>query len=83
LLLIESEKFELTAAALDSTAEIYFKHDFTKKSAVVFGNEAEGVSEKILKSAKKIFIPMQGQAESLNVATATAIVVSEAMRQRT
>jgi len=83
LRLVESEKFELTAAALDSTAEIYFKHDFTKKSAVVFGNEAEGVSEKILKSAKKIFIPMQGQAESLNVATATAIVVSEAMRQRT
>lgn len=80
--LAETSGAELTAAALDSTAEIYFKHDFTKKSAVVFGNEADGVSEKIYKSAKKIFIPMQGKAESLNVATAAAIVIAEAIRQR-
>ena len=82
LRLMKSSGTEMTAAALDSSAEIYFKHDFTKKSAVVFGNEADGVSEKIYQSAKKIFIPMQGKAESLNVATATAIILSEAMRQR-
>ena len=82
LKLMKSAKFEVTAAALDSSAEIYFNHDFTKKSAVVFGNEAEGVSQKIFKSAKKVFIPMQGKAESLNVATAAAIIISEAARQR-
>ena len=82
LQLMKSENIELTVAALDSSAEVYFKHDFTKKSAVVFGNEADGASEKILKSAKKIFIPMTGTAESLNVATSAAIIVSEAMRQR-
>ena len=82
LKLMKSSKFEVTAAALDDKAEIYFNHDFTKKSAVVFGNEAGGVSEKIFKSAKKIFIPMAGNAESLNVATAAAIIISEAARQK-
>ena len=79
---MKSKKFEVTAAALDDTAELYFKHDFTKKSAVVFGNEAGGVSEKIFQATKKIYIPMTGKAESLNVATAAAIIISEAARQK-
>lgn len=82
LKLMQSKKFEVTAAALDSSAEIYFNHNFTKKSAVVFGNEAGGVSEKIFNSAQKIYIPMTGKAESLNVATAAAIIISEAARQK-
>lgn len=68
---------EILAAALDSTAEIYYKHDFTKKSAVVFGSEAAGVSPEILNVAKKIYIPMTGCAESLNVATAAGIIIAE------
>ena len=72
---------EILAAALDSTAEIYFNHDFTKKSAVVFGSEAQGVSAEILNAAKKIYIPMTGRAESLNVATAAAIIISQAVQK--
>ena len=71
---------EVLAAALDSTAEIYYNHDFTKKSAIVFGSEAQGVSTEILNAAKKIYIPMTGRAESLNVATAAAIIISQAVR---
>jgi TrmH family RNA methyltransferase len=71
---------EILATALDSTAEIYYKHDFTKKSAIVFGSEAAGVSTEILNAAKKIYIPMTGRAESLNVATAAAIVIAEAVK---
>ena len=82
LKLMQSKNFEVTAADLDSESEIYFNHDFKKKSAVVFGNEAEGVSEKILNASKKIYIPMSGKAESLNVATAAAIIISEVARQR-
>ena len=73
---------EILAAALDSSAEIYFNHKFTAKSALVFGNEAEGVSAEILSTAKKIYIPMSGRAESLNVAQAAAIIISEATRQK-
>ena len=72
---------EILAAALDSSAEIYYRHDFKKNSAIVFGSESNGVSKKILDGAKKIFIPMNGHAESLNVATSAAIILSEAVRQ--
>ena len=72
---------EVTAAVLDDSAEKYFCHDFTKKSAVVFGSEAAGVSTEIFCATKKIFIPMTGAAESLNVATAAGIIISEAIRQ--
>lgn len=74
---------EVLAAALDSTAEIYYRHDFSGKVAIVFGSEANGVTKKILDAARKIFIPMNGHAESLNVATSAAIILSEAIRQST
>ena len=76
------KKFEVSATVLDPSAEIYFKHKFKKKSAIVFGSEANGVSEEVSDSAKKIFIPMQGTAESLNVSTAAGIIISEIVRQR-
>jgi len=73
---------EIVAAAVDSTAEIYWRHDFARsKVAIVFGSEAAGVSKEILDVARKIFIPMRGYAESLNVATSAAIILSEAIRQ--
>ena len=73
---------EILAAAVDDSAEIYYRHDFRKSSvAIVFGSEANGVSKEILDAARKIFIPMNGHAESLNVATSAAIIISEAVRQ--
>lgn len=75
---------EILAAAVDSSTEIYFRHDFTKNPvAIVFGSEANGVSKEILDVAGKIFIPMSGHAESLNVATSAAIILSEVVRQST
>ena len=76
------KKFEVSATVLDPSAKIYFKHKFKKKSAIVFGSEANGVSEEVSDSARKIFIPMQGTAESLNVSTAAGIIISEIVRQR-
>lgn len=70
------------AAALDPSATPHFSADYRKASAVVFGNEGEGVSSLFLESAEHIYIPMLGRAESLNVATSAAIVLYEALRQR-
>lgn len=78
--LMKSAGVEILAAAVDSSAEIYFEQDFSKKTAVVFGGEADGVSPEILDAARKIYIPMSGRAESLNVATAAAIIISEARK---
>ncbi len=72
---------EILAAALDSSAEIYFEHAITKKAAVVFGSEAAGISPEILAVARKIYIPMSGRAESLNVSAAAAIIISDFSRR--
>ncbi len=72
---------EILAAAVDASAEIYTRHDFTRPTAIVLGSEAAGVSKEILDAARKIFIPMSGAVESLNVATSAAIILSEAVRQ--
>ena len=51
--------------------------------ALVVGNEAHGLSdEEISLVDGVVHIPMSGQAESLNAATAASIVVFEALRQR-
>lgn len=70
------------AALLDKAATTYFSKDYRKVSAVIFGNEGNGVSGDILDGAEPIYIPMVGRAESLNVATSAAIVLYEAFRQR-
>lgn len=52
-----------------------------KKSAIVIGNEANGVSKNVLELAdESIKIPMKGKAESLNAAVATGIILYEINR---
>ncbi len=62
-----------------------YKTNLPKKGIVVMGNEANGISEKLEKLIKnRLSIPRFGsiqKTESLNVATATAIVLSEFMRE--
>ena len=53
------------------------------KSAIIIGNEANGVSKNLLDLAtQKIKIPMTGKTESLNAAVATGIILYEAIRNR-
>jgi len=83
LAFLSQKGISLQAAALDATAKPYFSVDFTSPTAVAFGNEGNGLSEEILSgAAQRIFIPMEGQSESLNVATAAAVVLFEGLRQR-
>lgn len=64
--------------------ESVYSEKFPKQGVIVMGNEANGISEKVLKLlTKKITIPQFGKAhktESLNVATATAILLNEFKR---
>lgn len=58
--------------------------DMNRPIAFVFGNEAQGVSERIRQGATmSLKIPILGRAESLNVSTSAAICLYEAVRQRT
>ncbi len=58
--------------------------DFTKTTALVFGNEHDGVSEEIRSMADGNFIiPQMGIIQSLNISVACAVSIYEAMRQKT
>ena len=54
-----------------------------QKSVVVIGNEANGVTPEVSKTATdKVIIPMLGKTESLNAAVATSIMIYEYVRQK-
>lgn len=60
-----------------------FETDLKMPVALVFGNEAQGVSNEMREAADFAFsVPIPGKAESLNVATAAAVCIYEAFRQR-
>ena len=68
----------------DMNGENVYKTNLPKEGILIMGNEANGVSAEIKKEImNKISIPRFGEAqetESLNVATATAILLSEFKR---
>jgi tRNA G18 (ribose-2'-O)-methylase SpoU len=54
-----------------------------KSCCIVFGSEGEGISPAVLQQCDKVAgIPMQNEVDSLNVATAGAVFLYEAWRQR-
>lgn len=76
---------ELKAAGVTSYAahlkgESYNKEEFPDKTALLIGNEANGLSDEVSKEADRLIkIPMQGKVESLNAAVATAILMYQVM----
>ena len=78
---LKKHKIKVYATDLKTDKSIYDVN--YKKSAIVIGNEANGVSTEILEASdERIKIPMKGKTESLNAAVATSIILYEAMRQQ-
>jgi TrmH family RNA methyltransferase len=62
---------------------VYTEVAWRKPSAVIIGNEARGAGSKAHNTAQgSVFIPMAKGTESLNAATASAVILFEAFRQR-
>lgn len=62
----------------DITGEDIYAFPKNQKSVLVFSNEANGPSKVLLDASDfKITIPKIGNAESLNVASAAAVIISE------
>ncbi len=96
--MIASEHYDTTQEALDELraknipiysieltddAEDFQEIEYPTELAIVFGHEKTGVDEEILKDCdKKIFIPMRGKKESLNVANCASIILYEITRER-
>ena len=79
------EKTELPVFGTFMDSENIYKTSLPQEGIIIMGNEANGISESIEKLVtKRITIPRFGAlqiTESLNVATATAIILSEFRRQ--
>jgi TrmH family RNA methyltransferase len=82
LLFLKKEKIFALAATPHATKE-YTEVDLTAPLAIVVGSEQYGLSEKWMKECDiQVKIPMMGFADSLNVATATTLLLYEVLRQR-
>ena len=63
-------------AAYLRDGEDYEKTAYSKRSAVMIGNEGNGLSdEAVIHASQNVFIPMEGEAESLNAAVAAALLM--------
>lgn len=72
-----------TAAAVAEGGHPAMECDFTQPTALILGNEGNGIPEEILQQANtRITIPTPGPVESLNAAVAGSILLYEASRQR-
>ncbi|TAJ63421.1 MAG: RNA methyltransferase, partial [Chitinophagaceae bacterium] len=69
---------------LSTDAVGLYEIDFTQPTALVFGNEHDGVSEEFRNMADGNFvIPQMGIIQSLNISVACAVSIYEAFRQKT
>ena len=72
---------DLPVYAADLEGKDVHKFSFAQGGYIVMGNESEGLSEEVKKYVTdKIHIPRYGQAESLNVAIATAVICDNLKR---
>lgn len=73
---LQGKGYSIYATALDDKAIHYNKLKYSEKTIIALGNEANGIDEDLLEiSNYKIYIPIYGKAESLNVGIAGAIVM--------
>ena len=60
----------------------YTDFEFTENDLIMLGRESAGVPDRVHEAAdERLLIPMAGEARSLNVALAGAMVLGEAIRQ--
>ena len=77
------EQHIIIIAATPQAEPTYTEADLRGPVAIVVGAEDAGLSETWLKQADLVVrIPMRGRVNSLNVATATTLLLYEAVRQR-
>lgn len=77
LRILKLKKFDIVSSYLD-TNNYYNTVEYNYKTALVIGNEANGINEELVsKSDVLVKIPIYGKAESLNAAISSAILMYE------
>ncbi|MDA0660735.1 MAG: RNA methyltransferase [Planctomycetota bacterium] len=79
----ESFGYESVATVLDPQAELLAEMPRPTRMILVFGSEGHGISPEVVTACdRRVTIPMQLGTDSLNVATATAVVLYEFTMRR-
>lgn len=74
---------QVLAAHLDEGAIDYREADYTRPTAILLGQEKDGVTaEAAARADGWVVVPMRGMVASLNVSVAAALILFEAARQR-
>jgi len=75
--LLRKDGYKIYATVLDKEANQISEIRFQKKKiAIVLGNEHGGLSEEAIKGAdEKIYIPMKGMVQSLNISVTVVIMM--------
>lgn len=80
---LKAQNMQVLVTHLSDKAVDFRDIDYTKPTAILFGQEKYGVTdEAIAMCDQDIVIPMVGMVQSLNVSVAAALVLYEAQRQR-
>ena len=78
---LRSKNKKLTVT-LPGSGTPYYKADIKKNTALVIGNEGNGISDMLIEAADQVVnIPMYGEVESLNAAISAGILMYEAVRK--
>ncbi len=76
---MKKDGYTLIAGALSGKTADYREDIYGKKTVIIVGNEANGVSDELIASCDKcVKIPIFGRAESLNVSVAAAVILYKA-----
>lgn len=79
--ILQSKGRQVYAAALDPEAMQLGSFAFSAGDCAVIGNEGHGLSEAVIAAcARKVYIPMTGDAESLNASVAASVLMWEMCR---
>jgi TrmH family RNA methyltransferase len=79
---LQERGIQIVVATPEAEA-VYTAVNLQLPTALITGSEAHGISRQWLDAATvQVTIPMQGIADSLNLATATALLLYEVVRQR-
>ena len=75
---LKEQGYQIIATTPHNDSCMLDEFDVTKKSAIFFGTEIDGLSEEVMKQADGfIKIPMVGFTESLNISVSAALVIQD------
>jgi tRNA (guanosine-2'-O-)-methyltransferase len=81
--LVRSKYETILSSSIEPPATELLQCDLTRSTALLFGNEKDGISQEAnAKADGHFFIPQVGMVSSLNISVACAVTLYEAYRQR-